>query len=142
MSKKPDNDQLMYPILVMKDRKSGGIWTIPTDRKGKSGLNVVPRVIEVLNGLGYHRIVLKTDQENAITDLQAEVRLLLHKEIAELQEQVKRNAGSRSSSSGDTPSNAKHVSCETILENSPLGGRSRMGESSEQSRKSMCTLVQ
>ena len=121
MSKKPDNDQLMYPILVMKDRKSGGIWTIPTDRKGKSGLNVVPRVIEVLNGLGYHRIVLKTDQENAITDLQAEVRLLLHKEIVELQEQVKRNAESRSSSSGDTPSSANHVSCEIILENSPVG---------------------
>ena len=45
MSTKPDDEQLMYPILVMKDKKSGGIWTIPTDRKGKSGLNVAPRII-------------------------------------------------------------------------------------------------
>ena len=30
-------DQLMHPILVLKDETSGGIWAIPTNRKGKTG---------------------------------------------------------------------------------------------------------
>ena len=90
-----------------------------------------------MNELGYHRIVLKTDQENPITDLQAEVRRSMHKEIVEIQEQVRRNGKSRSSTSMDIdedlpltellnssrsePQACSPIGCEIVLENSPVG---------------------
>ena len=33
MTKNPKAEHLVYPIIVIKDSKSGGIWTIPTSRK-------------------------------------------------------------------------------------------------------------
>ena len=89
MHKKPNDEELTYPILVIKDDRSGGIWALPTDRKGRGGLNIVARIVEVINSLGYARIVLKSDQESSIVDLSSEVRRALWKELRTIQEEVK-----------------------------------------------------
>ena len=34
MTKKPDEEDLMHPILVIKERISGGTWALPVLRKG------------------------------------------------------------------------------------------------------------
>ena len=81
MNRKPNDEELMHPILVIKDDRSGGIWALPTDRKGRGGLNIVPRIVEVINSLGYGRIILKSDQENSIVDLSSEVRRVLWKDF-------------------------------------------------------------
>lgn len=62
MTTKPDKEHLVYPIIVMTDFQSGGIWTIPTNRNRPSGINVVERMVEVINGLGYSKVVLNPDQ--------------------------------------------------------------------------------
>ena len=63
------------PILVAKDRKTGGIAAIEVDHKGKDGGWAVKRLVGILEDFGYvgSRVVIKCDQEPAIKDLAREV---------------------------------------------------------------------
>ena len=88
MTSTPDGDHLVYPILVMKDDTSGGIWTISTSRKGISGFNVVKRIVDIIGGLGYPKTILKSDQEFAIQNVQVEVRKELWNEMIVMQKKI------------------------------------------------------
>ena len=61
--------------LVVYDSRSGGIWGIHVDKKGVSS-RVQAKVLEVLNTLGYKRIVLKSDQEPSMAALKRSVQQL------------------------------------------------------------------
>ena len=74
MTQKPNNEDLMHPILVIKEKISNGVWALPVVRKGAYKSHIVKRVVDVINSVGSPKIIIKTDQEPAIVDLQKDVR--------------------------------------------------------------------
>jgi len=52
MTQKPNEEQLTYPILVIKERITDGIWALPVTRKGAMKNNVVKQVMEIINSVG------------------------------------------------------------------------------------------
>ena len=73
MTQKPSTEDLMYQILVIKEKISNGTWALPVVRKGAYKSQIVKRVLEVINSVGSPKII-KSDQEPAIVDLQMDVR--------------------------------------------------------------------
>ena len=61
--------------LVVHDSRSGGIYGVQVDRKGVSA-RVQAKLIEILNTLGYKRVVLKSDQEPSIIALKRSIQQL------------------------------------------------------------------
>ena len=63
--------KISFPILVGKDRLSGAIVAHKVEAKGRGNGYIVKRIIADLEELGYGgtKILLKNDQENAITDV-------------------------------------------------------------------------
>ena len=74
MTKKPSEEDLMHPILVIKERMFGGVWSLPVLRKGTYMNNVVQRVVNIITSIGSPKVVLKSDQEPAMIDIQSQVR--------------------------------------------------------------------
>ena len=64
------------PSLIVKDSKTKCVYAIAVDKKGPTAQHVVERVMHVIEGLGHRRIILRTDQENAIMDLSKELQEL------------------------------------------------------------------
>ena len=79
MTKRPEGSELLYPILVIKAKKSGGIWALPVTRRGPYLSNIVARVCKIINGVGSPKIIMKTDQEPSMIAMQHEIR----KELSE-----------------------------------------------------------
>ena len=116
MTKKPDEEQVMHPRLVTKERISGGIWALATIRKGANNSEIVRRIIETIDSIGSPKIIIKTDQESAIIEVQKEVRKELWNELIAMIKKVKEvKEGS------DEDSGYKIPGGEVILENSPVG---------------------
>lgn len=69
------------PIVVMHDSESEGIWAMVAKFKGDDGY-IVNRITEIIRGLGYMKVVLKSDQEAGIVDAERRVRDRRHR-IAE-----------------------------------------------------------
>ena len=61
--------------LVVHDSRSGGIYGIHVDRKGVNA-RVQAKLLEILNMLGYRRIVLKSDQEPSVIAMRRAVQQL------------------------------------------------------------------
>jgi len=59
--------------LVVHDSRSGGIYGIHVDKKGVNA-RVQAKVIEILNTLGYRRIILKSDQEPSMIAMRRAVQ--------------------------------------------------------------------
>ena len=74
MNEKPNEEDRMYPILVVKERITNGIWALLVIRKGVYKSNIVKRVVEIINSIGSPKIIIKSDQEPAIVDSQKDVR--------------------------------------------------------------------
>ena len=74
MTQKPNNEDLLYPTLVIKEKISNGVRALPVVRKGAYKSKIVKRVVEIINSVGSPKIIIKSDQEPAIVDLQKEVR--------------------------------------------------------------------
>ena len=88
MTQRPSEEQLTYPILVIKERVTDGIWALPVTRKGTQKNNVVKQVLEIINSVGSPKVILKSDQEPAIIDLQKEIRKELWDEVLKLIEKI------------------------------------------------------
>ena len=116
MTQKPNEEDLMYPILVIKEKISNGVWALPVIRKGAYKSKIIKRVIEVINSVGSPKIIIKSDQEPAIVDLQKDVRKELWNEIIEITKQAK---GIKEGKIKDDF--IKPTGGEVILENSPVG---------------------
>ena len=67
------DDGSVLPILVIRDYSSGKLHCTVVPRKG-SDQWVVLDMCNFLDSLGYKRIILKTDQENAIKDLKVAIK--------------------------------------------------------------------
>ena len=106
----------MYPILVLKEKISNGVWALLFIRKGAYKSKIVKRVTEIINSVGSPKIIIKSDQEPAIVDLQKEIRKELWDEIIEIAKQTK---GVKEGTSKDDF--IKQAGGEVILENRPVG---------------------
>ena len=85
MTSKPNESEIVHPILVMKARISGGVWSLPVTRKGPYLTNIVERVTKVINSIGAPKVVIKSDQEPAMKSMQLEIRKELWNEICRIQ---------------------------------------------------------
>jgi hypothetical protein len=56
-------------VIVMKDRESKAVFANVVELKGRGIDGTINRVLENIRRLGYKRIVIKSDQEPALTDL-------------------------------------------------------------------------
>ena len=115
MTKKPDTEQIMHPTLIIRERTSGGTWALPTLRKGINNNNIAKIIVEIIDSVGAHKIIIKTDQEPAIIDVQKEVRRELWEELNEVMNEVK---SLKMNTSYDDKVKSGGI---VILENSPVG---------------------
>ena len=74
MTSKPTKEEIAHPILVIKGRISGGVWTLPVTRKGPYLSNITQRVNNIITAVGCPKVILKSDQGPAMSSLQKEIR--------------------------------------------------------------------
>ena len=97
------NDDVNHPILIMHDSMSEGVWAIFARKKGDNDY-VVKRVVEIIKRLGYSKIVLKSDQEPAIRNLEGKAQSSIWADAEQLQENIKQECG-----------------CQVVVQHSPVG---------------------
>ena len=103
------SDDANHPILVLHDSQSEGIWAIFARKKGDSDY-VVKKVAEIIKRLGYSKIVLKSDQEPAIRNLEGKTQSSIWEDAAQLQENIKQECG-----------------CQVAIQHSPVGDSAANG---------------
>lgn len=72
--KKDDNN----PILVIHDSECAGVWAVMDQKKGDDGY-VIRRASELISRLGYMHVVIKSDQEPSMNEVNQKVRENLQK---------------------------------------------------------------
>jgi len=97
-------DDYNFPILVLHDSESEGVWAIFVKRKGNYSEYVSKRIAEIVNWLGYTKVVFKTDQEPAIKDVMHDAKTKIWKDMDAFHEQVK-----------------THCACQITVLHSPVG---------------------
>ena len=116
MTKKPSEEELMHPILVIKERVTDGVWAVPLIRKGTFKSNVVSQVTSIINSVGSPKVIIKSDQEPSMVDIQMETRKELWAEVLKIMNDVKDVKEGKVKME-----NMKCTGGEVILENSPVG---------------------
>jgi hypothetical protein len=101
------------PTLVYRDTMSRMVFGHTVMQKGVGDGVIVDKIVDDIDSLGYGRIVIKSDQEPAIKDLQKEVRQRRWDELQMLMSTIKEKRG--------TGTEVDLCSGETVLENSPAG---------------------
>ncbi|MCP2504859.1 MAG: hypothetical protein NLN65_06160 [Candidatus Poseidoniaceae archaeon] len=97
-------DDYNFPILVLHDSESERAWAIFVKRKGNYSEYVSKRIAEIVNWLGYTKVVFKTDQEPAIKDVMHDAKTKIWKDMDAFHEQVK-----------------THCACQITVLHSPVG---------------------
>ena len=59
----------LLPILIVKDRRSKAIWSVPVPAKGTTHPYPARALVNILDSMGYKRVILKSDQEASIKAL-------------------------------------------------------------------------
>ena len=80
------------PILVMHDSMSEGVWFIFVRQKGGNSYSA-KRVSGIIKRLGYSKVVIKSDQEPAIANLEDRAREMLWHDIDEMLKEIKEECG-------------------------------------------------
>ena len=62
-------------IAVMKEKRMGARFAHVARQKGGEDEHVSTRLAEDIDGMGYRKVILKTDQENPIKALAARVKI-------------------------------------------------------------------
>eukprot|EP00973_Karenia_brevis_P047849 6640967-Karenia_brevis.AAC.1 len=75
----PEGEETI-PILVARDQKSGATMAMWVPSKGTSSSWVTRRICTWIDGLGYGRVILRSDQEASIKALQEDVKHMRHGE--------------------------------------------------------------
>ena len=106
-----EEEDKMIPVLVIKDGQTKCIFAHVVPKKGGGMEWLAKKVVSDIEAMGYGRIILKSDQEVSITELQSELKYERERLMKEVGEKVKmiRNAI-------------------TILENSPVGESKANGD--------------
>jgi hypothetical protein len=107
------------PTIVLRDRRSRMIFAHTVTQKGASDPWIVGKIVEDIDALGYGRVVIKSDQEPAIKDLQKEVKQQRWDELVVLMEMIKDIRG--------IETQVVLTNGETVLENSPAGASQSNG---------------
>lgn len=89
MSRNPDHEDRKCPILVIKERQSGGVWSLAVVRKGAKDDNIINRVCNIINDIGAPKLIIKSDQEPAMIDLKNEIRKEIWNEHLQMLDSVK-----------------------------------------------------
>ena len=69
-----EEDESQAPVWVMTDHETKAVFAYVCEQKGSESKGVVDQVVEDINKLGRTKVILKTDQEPAIRDVQRAVR--------------------------------------------------------------------
>ena len=104
------NDTNNNPVLVVHDSLSEGVWAIPVQKKGDDNY-VRKRVCEIIQRLGYSRIIIMSDQEFASGDLEERVRREEFKKFEKWQDEIKEECG-----------------CQVVIQKSPVGESAANGK--------------
>ena len=127
MSPNVFDEQSNFPILVLKEKTTGGVWAIPVMRKGiNGGDQVVERLVKIIADFGSPKAILKCDQEPAIKDLQKETR----KEMNNYVNQVQTDARETGHMTG----------VNIIIENSPVGESQSNGVAENAVKEVQCAI--
>lgn len=86
------SDEANCPILVIHDSHSEGVWAVFSKRKGDNSY-VIKRVIGIIKRLGYSKIVLKSDQEPALRQLEENISNSIWIDVDKLHDDIKRGCG-------------------------------------------------
>jgi hypothetical protein len=78
-------------IIVLRGRRSRMIFAHVVTHKGSCGPWIVGRIVEDLDLLGCGRMIIKSDQEPAIEDLQKQVRQQRWVELVVMMQMVREN---------------------------------------------------
>ena len=76
-----DKAHCTLPVLIVRDRKSKGIWSHPVPAKGVTHPYPAKALMADLDFMGYKRVILKSDQEPSILALCEAVKHGWHGEI-------------------------------------------------------------
>ena len=98
------------PILVVHDSVGEGVWAIPVHKKGDDSY-AKKRVCGVIRRLGYSKIVIMSDQEFALADLEEQVRHKEFRESEKWQDDIKAERD-----------------CQVVVQNSPVGESAANGK--------------
>ena len=107
------DEYLSYPVVVMTESESGGIWSIPVMRKGNYSEYVSKRLSNIIEKVGYAKCVIKCDQEPAMIDVAKEIKTKMWDEVKEFASNIQTNTGKVEMS--------EETTMQIILENSPVG---------------------
>ena len=80
---------------------------------------MVERIVDTINGLGYPKIVIKSDQEFSLREVQIEARKEVWNEMLNYQNKIKSSKEGLSSSRSNE--NVVSFGGEVMIENSPVG---------------------
>ena len=69
-----EEDESQAPVWVMTDHETKAAFAYVCECKGSESKGIVDQVVEDINKLGRTKVILKTDQEPAIRDVQRAVR--------------------------------------------------------------------
>ena len=69
-----EEDESQAPVWVMTDHETKAVFAYVCESKGSESKGLVDQVVEDINKLGHTKVILKTDQEPAIRDVQRAVR--------------------------------------------------------------------
>ena len=75
------SDDYKFPILVLHDSESEGVWAIFVQRKGNYSEYVSKRIAEIVDELGYTKVVFNMDQEPAIKDATRDAKVKIWKDV-------------------------------------------------------------
>ena len=73
-TEKVEGEIVRVTILVMADFKTKAVLAVVVPHKGSGDGSVVKKVVRWLNNLGHRKIIYKSDQENAMTELWKKVK--------------------------------------------------------------------
>ena len=60
MTKKPNEEEIMHPILVIKERMSDGVCALPVIRKGTYKTAIVHQIVNIIDSVGSPKVILKS----------------------------------------------------------------------------------
>ena len=82
-------------------------------------MNVVERIVEIINGLGSAKIVVKSNHDYSLNEVQLEARKELWNEMIEYQNKVK--ISKEGASANSSKEDSRICGGEVLIENSPVG---------------------
>ena len=86
------DDDTNNPILAVHDSESEGVWAVFARRKRPSAYTT-KKVADIIKRLGYSKIIIKSDQEPALTSMEDKVRKAMWQDMEDMMNEIKEECG-------------------------------------------------